>query len=427
MPADARDEFRRYWPVLLAAMIGVSVGVNGLPYYTIGVFIDPLARQFGWSRSAISLWGFFLTGGGALAAPAAGWATDRFGARRVVLVSIPLLAASVAGASLIGARIWMLYTAVGAMAVLGSGASGIPYGKTVNSWFSAGRGLALGIFSAGIGLMSIFGPRLVQAVVDAVSWRAGLVEVGAVALAAWPLMYFLLHERREAPAAAGGGVPAGVACREALRMPVFWYQAMAYGLFSLLVGAVVVLLVPFLTDHGLSRARAAEYAGLLGAGSFLGRIAAGYLFDRLRAPYVCAAVFALGGVAVASLGFFGAAWAPASIAAIGLSLGSEVSALGYITARYFGLRAYGTIFALLAVLNNLGGGLGPFAVSLAREATGGYEAPFLILGALAAVAAVLMALMGRHPFLDEAAAAGGPGPVPEGRDSPPARTHGNSR
>jgi len=183
-------------------------------------------------------------------------------------------------------------------------------------------------------------------------------------------------------------------------MPIFWFQAIAYGLFSILIGGMIVLLVPFLTDHGLSRAAAANYAGLFGLGSFGGRIISGYLFDRVHAPYVCACVFFMAAVAVAVLGFTGAHYAAVCVVAVGLSLGSEVSALGYITARYFGLRAYGQIFAALAILNNLGGGLGPFAISRARELTGSYALPFMILAVLAAVAAALMLLMGRHPFLD---------------------------
>ena len=313
----AGQEFRTSWRVLLAAMLGVGLCVNGLPYYTVGVFIDPLAAEFGWARSAISLWSFFLTGGLVVTAPLVGWATDRFGARRVILVSIPLLAVCVAAMSRIGPRIWMLYAAVLAMSVLGSGASGIAYGKTVNSWFSAGRGLALGIFAAGIGLVSIVGPRLIQSVVDALGWRVGFLAVGAAALAAWPLMYLFLFEQRVALAPGQGGATAGATCREALGMPIFWFQAVAYGLFSILIGGMIVLLVPFLTDHGLTRVAAATYAGLFGVGSFAGRIISGYLFDRVHAPYVCAAVFFLAGLAVCVLGLTGARYAGVCILVMG--------------------------------------------------------------------------------------------------------------
>jgi hypothetical protein len=67
------------------------------------------------------------------------------------------------------------------------------------------------------------------------------------------------------------------------------------------------------------------------------------------------------------------------IVVTGLALGSETDALSYLTARYFGMRAYGEIATLFAVGIAVGNGLGPFAISRLREASGGYEAPFLVV------------------------------------------------
>src|SRR5580692_1189119 len=93
-PAGA--EFRRGWTVLAAAMIGVSLCVTGLPNYAIGLFIDPLAREFGWSRSAISLWSLWQMGALACITPVAGVLIDRFGTRPIALISIPLFSAAIA-------------------------------------------------------------------------------------------------------------------------------------------------------------------------------------------------------------------------------------------------------------------------------------------------------------------------------------------
>ena len=40
-------EFKRGWPVLAAAAVGVGLGLSPLPYYTIGVMIPPLLQEFG--------------------------------------------------------------------------------------------------------------------------------------------------------------------------------------------------------------------------------------------------------------------------------------------------------------------------------------------------------------------------------------------
>jgi hypothetical protein len=74
--------------------------------------------------------------------------------------------------------------------------------------------------------------------------------------------------------------------------------------------------------------------------------------------------------------------------------------LEYLTARYFGMRAYGEIATLFAVGIAIGNGIGPYAISRLRELSGGYETPFLVVAALTGVASVLMALLGRHPYLE---------------------------
>ena len=41
-------EFRSGWPVVLASTFGISLGMSPLPFSTIGVFVQPLAEEFGW-------------------------------------------------------------------------------------------------------------------------------------------------------------------------------------------------------------------------------------------------------------------------------------------------------------------------------------------------------------------------------------------
>src|SRR5271154_315591 len=95
----ALSEFRHGWTVLAAAIVGVSLCVTGLPNYAIGLFIDPLSREFGWSRSAISLWSAWQMGALACITPVVGVLIDRFGSRPVAMISIPLFAASIASMS----------------------------------------------------------------------------------------------------------------------------------------------------------------------------------------------------------------------------------------------------------------------------------------------------------------------------------------
>jgi len=398
--AAASAEFRRGWTVLLAATIGVSLCVTGLPNYAIGLFIDPLSREFGWSRSAISLWSVWQMGALACVTPVAGVLIDRFGSRPIALISIPLFAAAIASMSLLGGDIRMLYLAAVATSVFGGGTIVSLYSKTVNGWFRAGRGRALGIMGSGIALASIFGPRALQIVVDRVGWRAGFLFVALVVLMAFPFVYYLLFERGRNPGGSEAPPEPGLTLRQAVRTPVFWYQAASYFLISLMTNGLMISLVPYLTDQRFSRAEAAGHLGLFGVSSLTGRIASGFVFDRFRAPPVCALVFFLAAAATAALALFGVRFSSPCIVVAGLALGSETDALGYLTARYFGMRAYGEIATLFAVGLAIGNGIGPFAVSRLRELSGGYAVPFLVVSGLTCAAAILMVLLGRHPYLE---------------------------
>src|SRR5271163_1522772 len=171
----ALSEFRHGWTVLVAAIVGVSLCVTGLPNYAIGLFIDPFSREFGWSRSAISLWSVWQMGALACITPVVGVLIDRFGSRPIALISIPLFAAAIASMSLLAGDIRMLYLAAVATSILGGGTIVTLYSKTVNGWFRTGRGRALGFLGSGIALASIFGPRVLQQVVDRVGWRTGFL------------------------------------------------------------------------------------------------------------------------------------------------------------------------------------------------------------------------------------------------------------
>jgi predicted MFS family arabinose efflux permease len=396
----AMPEFRIGWKVLLAAMIGVSLCVTGLPNYAVGLFIDPLSREFGWSRSAISLWTLWQMGALACITPVIGILIDRFGTRPIALISIPLFSAAIASMSLLGRDIRMLYFLGVATSVLGGGTIVTLYSKTVNGWFKVGRGRALGFLGSGIALASIFGPRAVQAVIDREGWRLGFVFLAFLVLLVFPVVYFLLFEKERDTAGQETAHKTGLTLGQAVRRPVFWYQGATYLLMSLQTNGLMITLVTYLTDQKLTRSEAAGRLGLFGASSLLGRLASGFVFDRFRAPPVCAAVYFLAAVATATLALFGVGFSSECIIVTGLALGSETDALSYLTARYFGMRAYGEIATLFAVGIAIGNGVGPYAISRLRETSGGYEVPFLVVAALTGIAASLMALLSRHPYLE---------------------------
>ena len=394
----ARQEFALSWRIVVGALVGVAFGVNGISYAAFGVMVDPLAAAFGTPVSRINLWVTCWSFGNVAAAPVIGALADRFGARRVILTALPIFILSLILEGSIGPHLWMLYTLAAIVGSVGTGSGPITYSRVVNTWFDAGRGAALGIMSAGIGLCYLLGPRLVQALVDAKGWRAGFFGLAAAHLLAFPLIIGWVRERRETVVRASRPVEVGFTVRQTLRLPVFWYATVAFFLYGLCAGGVTVNLVPFMTASGLTRASAASYMGLLGIFSVTGRVATGFIIDRLPVGLVCGVILVLEGLAFATFGLYGTGAVGLTLAVTGFAFGGEVSCMSYAIVRYFGVRHYGAINGLFAIVVGIAVGLGPPLIGYLHEASGGYRVPFLTGAAMAVASAIFFAVLASFPY-----------------------------
>jgi hypothetical protein len=151
---------------------------------------------------------------------------------------------------------------------------------------------------SGSGLFALFGAPFAQSLIENLGWRAAGVGIALLPLLlGGPLVYHLF--RGDDGAASAGGLQAAaggpvVSRAEALRGYRFWVIAAAFGLASLGVGAFNANLV-----------------GVLGVPIALGRLAIGFVIDRVGAPGVAACVlslpaigaaFVVGGTLLLSLG-----------------------------------------------------------------------------------------------------------------------------
>ena len=116
----------------------------GLP----GAFLKPLTKEMGWSTdqvSSILAFRFALFG---LMAPFSALLMDRFGVRNVVCVALALIAGAMALAT-VATQLWQLFIAWGLMLGIGSGMTAMVLAALVaNRWFTARRGLVIGMLTA---------------------------------------------------------------------------------------------------------------------------------------------------------------------------------------------------------------------------------------------------------------------------------------
>ena len=91
--AIGREEWKRGWRLVLACCIGFSF--FSLLTHTMGMFMQPIGKEFGWSRTLLSA-GVTISGiATALLSPPFGILIDRFGSRRLALPGIVVTAFAV--------------------------------------------------------------------------------------------------------------------------------------------------------------------------------------------------------------------------------------------------------------------------------------------------------------------------------------------
>ena len=359
-------EFRRAWPVVLASAFGAGAGAIPLAFYSFGALIGPLTAAFGWTRAQVSAAPLFLTLGGLVAGVAAGALADRYGARRVVLISQVLLVLAFASLALLPNSLPLFYAGYAMIAVLGAGTMTMTWTRAITGWFVAGRGLALGLSLIGTGLIGALLPSYINRLVEAFGWQGAFVGLAALPLLlGLPLTLAFFREPEEV-ARAGTEAPAvdegGFSFSEALATRCFWQMVASFSIVAVAISAVNVHAVPLLTDRGVTPATAAALAGLIGLSVTAGRLVSGYLLDHMRGPVLAFLMFGLPALACLLLVVAGAnLWlCGIAIAVVGLAAGAEHDIAAYFCARYFGRRHYGKIYGLLYTLYGVGAGLGPF-------------------------------------------------------------------
>lgn len=400
--ADA-GEWRRGWPMVVAAMIGIGTG-PGLFQNLSSLFTPGMAAEFGWTRGQIATAaGLGLLGG--LAAPFLGRLTDRVGARAVIVGAMLLLGAAYAGLAAMSGRLWQYQLLIVCLALSVPGTSALVYGKLVSARFLRHRGLALAVATSGLSVTTLILPPVLAAAIAVWGWRGGFAALAVtVAGVALPLVLLAIRGAALGPArrdpALDPEVPLpGLSGAEARRTGRFWTLGGAALLINVATVGLVTQLVPFGLDRGLAATQAAALLTSYGASQIVGRFAMGFLVDRFPAPPLAAGAALISTVAFVGLQFDGPGFALAMLLVFGAGLmnGAEHDLLPYLVGRLFGLKAYGEVYGSLLLMALIGTATGIVGFGRLHDATGGYTVALAIAAAGLLLAAGLFLSLGRLP------------------------------
>jgi MFS family permease len=403
-PAEMTPELSEFdlgyygWRVALAACLGVMAGFGSLFVYTFSVFVKPLAAEFGWSRAAISS-GFAIAAVTlGLCSPLLGRWIDRFGPRRIILICMTIYGCAIASLSLLRSGLWQLYVTCFVLGVVGNGAAHLAYSRSICTWFQRRLGTALAFVMVGAGLGAMILPVLAQSIISRSGWRAAYASLGGLALLlGLPLSWRYIRERRVFGRESAVVAHSGMTWQQGLSSFAFWIITAILFVSSISMNGAITHLSALLTDRGLTAGSAALCASILGGSSLLGRIVVGWLLDRFFGPRVALVInltTALGIFLLARASSFPAGCLAAAL--IGIGAGGEAAITPYLLTRYFGLRAFSTLYGLTWTFYAAAGAIGPVLLGRAFDATGSYASLLVFLAAALGLAAATNLLLPRY-------------------------------
>jgi MFS family permease len=392
------------WIVVIAAFLVtfITCGVN----YSYGVFFLPIVNEFGWSRGLAAVVVLVAGISYAITMPITGILADRYGYKWVLTISTGFLALGMVLSSQIQ-NLWQLYIFNGLLIGLSISASfAIPV-SLVALWFTRRQGLAVGVATLGVSLGTAVIPLLITYLISAVGWRLTFL-LADIAVAAICIPSALMMrgptsaERQELSASdngpaspgksqlSGGGLDEGLSVSEALRTPQFWMLFLVFLFFLLSLGLVMLHIVPYAIDSGMTPLGAATLLTLIGIFGIGGRLVSGLVSDRLGIKPVivfCLLVLASGTVWIA---FHKDTWTFYSFACIyGVVYSGFVTMMVRIARQVFGAKALGSIFGALMVSDGIGFGVGPWLAGYVFDVTGSYRASFIAVTCGLIAAAIL--------------------------------------
>ncbi|MDP6483898.1 MAG: MFS transporter, partial [Nitrospinota bacterium] len=167
---------------------------------SFGVYLKPLAGEFGWSRGTVSLAYsiFMLTTG--LASAISGKLHDSIGVRPVLFLAV---VGGGLGLILVSrtSSLWHLYFSFGILAGgLGAGFSNVPVVATVGLWFDRRRGIATALSMSGASIGILLLPPVIRTLIDSVGWRGAFLIQGIVTLVLLLAAAMIIRAPREGEA-----------------------------------------------------------------------------------------------------------------------------------------------------------------------------------------------------------------------------------
>ncbi len=384
---------RRAALALAAGFLVLLVG--GGARFAIGLTFKPMVDEFGWARGELGLavGAYMLVS--AVATFLAGRMADRLSPRALLIGGIGIGGIGIGLMSLVS-QPWHAFALYGVVFAIGNGAASlVVVGVIVMRIYPGRAGLANAFAISGMSVGQLVMIALLANVLVQIGWRSVFIWIGFAHLLLLPLLFALPGQG--APRPTSEPPRENLSLREAASKRQFWLLLGVYAICGLDDFFVTTHVAAFAQDKGLSALTSGHLLALMGLTGLVGVIASGWASDRLGPVWPTAAALI---ARIVVFGWIAIDQSPPSIAVFALVYGATFLVTAPLTVVFvresFGTKHLGALAGLITMVHQIFGGVGAYAGAVIFDATGGYEAAFLVMLA-SSVAALALTLMLRRP------------------------------
>jgi MFS family permease len=336
-----------------------------------------------------------------------GWALDKYGPRKVSIFIGTFTGISFLLTSRTQAP-WQLLVTYSLLLSLGTGPIYGVVNTTSSRWFVKKRGFVVGITSSGGGVGTIIIAPLAAYLISQFGWRAAFVVLGVIS---WICIVAASLPLRKDPQEVGllpdGSKaqfpeeeihkkevevrPVDLTLNQAIKIKQFWLLVFAWVFFSLSLHMVLVHIVAYAVDIGISPMDAAVILSLIGLANIPGRLLVGKLSDVMGRKALGVACNLVQFWTLVWLMWAGQLWMLYVFAlCFGFMWGGSGTVITALIGDLFGTRSLGSIMGVMSAGWALGAAIGPAIGGIIFDISGNY---FMAFGSGAAALFAVVCLL----------------------------------
>tara|TARA_Y100001970_G_scaffold211774_1_gene258542 strand:- start:263 stop:1477 length:1215 start_codon:yes stop_codon:yes gene_type:complete len=367
------------WAVFVSIFFSGAL-IIGLNTYSFGLFIEPLEKEFGWSREQISL-GYSVSFVSSLLAPIVGKFVDLKGTKIFLVGSLFLIA--------IGFILRPFMTNLNHWIILNSlvfagypGTLLLASGILMQVWFPKSRGRMVAFATSGHNAGGLFVPLITLIILFYFNWKFAYVFFGGILfiIAIFSLIYVKdspnenINEEKNIQSI-------GVDFNVALKTKKFIFLTLGITFAMFTYNGVMPQMSPHLETEGLSLPAATIAMSYIGAMGVLSKLFFGRLSEKYSSILMtCISVFLQSiGLSVILLSFGNIIGIWTGIIIFGIGFGGLGALISLNITECFGLKSLGSIFGTLSFLGIWASISAPWMMGRIFDSTSSYRNAHLIV------------------------------------------------